>query len=173
MRRRASDKIGSLLFLAALFWWGKKMTQPSGPAATRTPAKTADVEAALIAAGAPLGAVKILTAMSAHETAGWAGLWNWNVGNITTAGPNYVIQPGVALHFAAYPTLAAGAKAFVDLLRAPMYSGAIALAEVGDLAGFVAALKKGGYAGNADYVAYEAGIARWMATLTGISLNGV
>jgi hypothetical protein len=140
------------------------MTTP-GPAATRTDSNQSDVEAALLAAGAPLGAVKILAAQSAHETAGWkGGMWNWNVGNLTTAGP-YVIQPGVTLHFAAYPNLAAGAKAYVDLLKSAMYSGAISLAEVGDLSGFVAALKRGGYAGNADYTAYEAGIARWLSQL--------
>jgi hypothetical protein len=165
MRRRASDGFG-LLLLAALFLWGRKMTQPSGPAATRTDSTAPDVEAALLAAGAPMAAVKILAAHSAHETNGWkGGLWNWNLGNITTQGPTYVLQPGNGLHFAKYASLTDGAKAFVTLLRSPLYATAMPLATIGDLAGYVAALKKGGYAGNTDYLAYEAGLARWMSQL--------
>jgi hypothetical protein len=159
----------SALDLFALFLLAKKImttTGPTGRPATRTDSTATDVEAALLAAGAPLGALKILTAQSAHETNGWKGMWNWNVGNVTTASSNFVLQPGLSLHFATYPSLAAGAKAFVDLLKSDLYAGAIALAEVGDLAGFVSVLKRGGYAGNkADYTAYEAAMARWMSQL--------
>jgi hypothetical protein len=169
MRRRHDS--GALAIVLALFLFAKKgrpMTTTTGPAATRTDSNQSSVEAALLEAGCPLGALKILTAMSAHETHGWqGGMWNWNVGNVTTASSNYVLQPGLSLHFATYPSLAAGAKAFVDLLKSDLYAGSIQLAEVGDLAGFVAVLKQGGYAGTkADYTKYEAAIARWMAQLT-------
>jgi hypothetical protein len=141
--------------------------QASSPClpATRTDSTAAEVEAALLAAGCPLAAVKIVAAHSAHETAGWkGGLWNWNLGNITQPDPHQtcVTQPGNALHFAAYANLRAGAGALVSWLKS---HNALSLAAVGDLAGYVEALKKGCYAGKADYVAYEAGIARWMQTL--------
>jgi hypothetical protein len=163
VRRDGSE----LALLAFLLWAGKHMTQPSSPClpATRTDATAADVEAALLAAGCPLAAVKIVAAHSAHETAGWkGGLWNWNLGNITQPDPHQtcVTQPGNPLHFAAYANLRAGAGALIAWLKS---HGALPLAAVGDLAGYVEALKKGGYAGNSDYVAYEAGIARWMTQL--------
>jgi hypothetical protein len=171
-RRSRESPFFSLLTLAALFLVGKKfMTAQASSAspclpATRTDSTAADVEAALLAAGCPFAAVKIVAAQSAHETAGWkGGLWNWNVGNLTQPDPHQtcVTQPGNALHFAAYANLTAGARAYVDLLKR---IGALPLAVAGDLAGYVAELKQHNYAGNADYLAYEAGIARWLAQLT-------
>lgn len=141
---------------------GRKMSR--GPAATRTDSNASDVIAALKNAGCPDAAAQMVAAQSALETAGWVGgLWNWNVGNITQ--PNAalaVYQPGVDLPFAKYDSLAAGAKAMVDLLTA---KGVIQHAAAGDLAGYVDALKAMHYAGDADYGAYKTGMAKWMLRL--------
>ena len=137
----------------------------SGPAATRTPTTSADVMAALRDAGAPEAAVKMVAAQSAFETAGWTGLWNWNLGNIIqpdTSKP-YVMQPGNVLPFRSYPSLAAGAKAYVDLLTR---KGIIQYASSGDLTGYVQALRAAGYAGpDANYDAYQNGMQAWLTRL--------
>ena len=137
----------------------------TGPAAKRTPTTAADVMAALRNAGCPDAAVKMVAAQSAFETAGWAGLWEWNLGNIVQPDVTkpYVMQPGNDLPFQAYPNLAQGAAAYVDLLTR---RGVIQYASSGDLAGYVGALKKAGYAGpGANYDAYQQGMALWMTRL--------
>lgn len=138
----------------------------TGPPATRTDALQADVLAALRNAGVPEAALKMVAAQSALETNGWVGgLWNWNLGNLTQPDVSrpYVMQPGNALPFATFGSLAEGAKAFVDHLTR---TGVIQYASSGDLPGYVAALKKSAYAGSsADYDAYQAGMTNWIAKL--------
>jgi hypothetical protein len=141
-------------------------------AGTQTSISRATAVGALQAAGAPPGGLSIIAAMSAYETAGWqGGLWNWNFGNITTSSPNYVLLPGNSLHFAAYPSMAAGAKAFIDYLRS---HGLLNVSS--NLAAFVDRLEKIPYAGTPctspgvppkcqDYSAYQAGIALWQSRL--------
>ena len=137
-----------------------------GPPATRTLSHAQDVYAALRAAGLPDAAVRMVAAQSAFETAGWSGLWNWNLGNITQPNAGQAVyQPGNALPFAQYPDVNAGARALVQML-ARGYPDAIPAAVAGDLPRYVAALKLGGYAGkDANYDAYEAGMARYMGSL--------
>jgi hypothetical protein len=161
VRRQTAWLLVLALLVLARRSSGPRAAGPQVPAKL-TPATAADVRAALLAAGLPAAAVPIVLAHSALETAAWRGLWGWNVGNIVATG-NVAWQalPGVALPFRVYPSLAAGAADFVALLAA---RGAVAPAAAGDLAGYVAALKAGGYAGpGADYVAYQAGIARYVA----------
>jgi hypothetical protein len=138
----------------------------TGPPATRTDALAGDVLSALRNAGVPESALKMVAAQSALETSGWVGgLWNWNLGNLTQPDVSkpYVMQPGNALPFATFASLAEGAKAFVDHLTR---TGVIQFASSGDLPGYVAALKKTAYAGtSANYDAYQAGMATWMSKL--------
>lgn len=136
-----------------------------GPAASRTLGHAQDVYAALKAAGLPDAAVRMVAAQSAFETAGWSGLWDWNLGNITQPiASQAVYQPGNDLPFAKYVDIAAGARALVELLTRS-YPDAIPAAVANDLHRYVLALKAGGYAGNANYDAYEAGMARYMGSL--------
>lgn len=90
-------------------------------------------------------------ALSANETASWAQLYNWNVGNVT--GTGYVGQIGyyrnphvtTSLNFAAFANLGAGCLAELKILRS---YGALAQADAGNYAGFSSALQSGGYAGK-------------------------
>jgi hypothetical protein len=132
------------------------------PEGTRTPISSGQALGALRAAGAGKGLI-VVAAQSALETAGWSAMWNWNFGNITTTGSDYVTLPGNALHFQAYASEAEGASAFIAYLRA---KGLLGL--TGDLAAYVERLKEINYAGDTDYGAYEAGIARWITQLGGV-----
>src|ERR1700743_2221645 len=135
---------------------------------TQTNASAADVLRALLDAGCPsLQCARIVAAQSALETAGWqGGLWNWNLGNITTAGSSYVTLPGNSLHFAAYSSLLAGAEALVHSLNS---HGALTYAVNGDVQGFVSRLQAIGHAGNANYTQYQAGIQAWLTKLASVT----
>lgn len=116
-------------------------------------------------AGVSESAARMLAAQSALETAGWAAMWNNNLGNITTSGADYVLLPGNRLHFKEYASLHAGAVDFVDYLTK---RGLLPFAESGDLQGYVDRLQAIGYAGNADYGAYAAGMRGWMHKLASV-----
>jgi len=115
----------------------------SGPAARRTLSHAQDVYAALKAAGLPDAAVRMVAAQSAFETAGWAGLWEWNLGNITQPiASQAVYQPGNSLPFAKYASIDDGARALVELLTRN-YADTIPAAVANDLHRYVLALKAG------------------------------
>jgi hypothetical protein len=134
--------------------------------ATQTDSTPPEVIRAIQAAGVSRSAAVMLAAQSALETAGWkGGLWNYNLGNITTNGPDYVLLPGLSLHFLAYPDLQSGANGFVHYIRS---HGLLPFAESGDLQGYVDRLQAIGYAGNSDYTAYYNGMASWMGRLGGV-----
>jgi hypothetical protein len=135
--------------------------------ATRTDATAADVLRALLDAGMPsIDSARMVAAQSALETAGWkGGMWNYNLGNITTTGENYITEPGNALHFKTYPSLWAGAIDLVNYLNA---HGVLGYAVQGDLAGYVQRLQAIGYAGSADYTSYRAGMQAWLAQLAAV-----
>lgn len=128
-----------------------------GATGTRTPATSAQVTAALTAAGCPDASLALVRAQSAFETAAWQAMWNWNLGNITTFGKDYVILPGNPLHFARYASLQDGANAYVGYLRGHGLLG------ISDLASYVDRLQAINYAGTSqDYGAYERGMARYL-----------
>jgi len=131
----------------------------------RTPASAADVLRAIMDAGVSQSAAYMLAAQSALETAGWSGMWNWNLGNITTTG-DYVLLPGNGLHFKAYGSLSEGAADFVSYLAS---HGVTPYAESGDLDGYVGRLQAIHYAGDADYTAYENGMRSWMQKLGAVA----
>lgn len=135
--------------------------------ATRTDASASDVLRALLDAGMPtVDSARMVAAQSALETAGWVGgLWNYNLGNITTNGPDSVTLPGNGLRFAAYPSLLAGAQALVRYLNA---HGVLGYAVDGNLSGYVQRLRAIGYAGNANYSTYESGMQTWLARLQSV-----
>jgi len=133
---------------------------------TQTNASPEDVFAALIDAGAPPGGVLMIAAQSALETHGWqGGMWGWNLGNITTTAddPNAITLPGNSLLFKSYASLQDGANDFVHYLD----SHNLLSLSTGSLDAYVAQLQAIGYAGNADYSQYQAGMQRWMNQLQG------
>ena len=81
-------------------------------------------------------------ALSSNETAAWrdprsasnkAGLYNWNLGNVTTngSGVDWYLNPAVTngLKFASYPDAGAGALAMMKVLD---HLGGLAAADAGD-----------------------------------------
>lgn len=81
-------------------------------------------------------------ALSANETASWrmpsgtsGGLYNWNIGNVTTTGSasvSYYLNPAVTanLKFVSYPDLGSGALGMMQTLSA---DGGLAAADAGDM----------------------------------------
>jgi hypothetical protein len=136
-------------------------------AATRTDASAADVLRALLDAGMPtLDSARMVAAQSALETAGWTGgMWNYNLGNITTTGSSYVTEPGNSLHFKSYPSLWAAAIDLVNYLNA---HGVLTYAVQGNLAGYVQRLQAIGYAGNTNYASYQSGMQTWITKLANV-----
>lgn len=100
-------------------------------------------------------------AQAAVETAHFqGGLWNNNIGNITSGNPNaedWMYLPGNGLRFRSYPDLDAGAASLISWLN---HHGAISYADVGDISSYVAALQKGCYVGcdPAVYPGYQRNI---------------
>jgi hypothetical protein len=136
--------------------------------AVATNATAPQVLRALLDAGCPSAALTMVAAHSAYETAGWqGGLWNWNLGNITQgdSSGDYMILPGNSLHFVPYANLDAGATAFYKYLSV---HGLIPFATENNLTGYVNQLQAIGYAGNADYTAYQSGMQTWMQKLAGV-----
>ena len=108
------------------------------------------------------------------ETAGGASMWGWNAGNLTCGaappgtpcGSNPLVTSG--LSFSAFPTLDAGAAAYVWFLQK---HGASAALLTGDLATFSVALQRIGYAGSDMQASgYEAGLGAWIPKLQAIVL---
>ena len=132
----------------------------------RTPETAADVLRAIMDAGVSLQAARMLAAQSAFETADFAYIWNYNLGNITTNDADYVILPGNDLHFKPYASLADGATGFVEYLTA---RGLLPFAETGDLQGYVDRLQAIHYAGDGDYTAYYNGMAGKLQSLYGVT----
>jgi len=135
--------------------------------ATRTDASAADILRALLDAGMPsVDSARMVAAQSALETAGWnGGMWNYNLGNITTTSSSYVTEPGNSLHFKTYPSLWAGAIDLVNYLNA---HGVLGYAIQGNLPGYVQRLQAIGYAGNSNYASYQAGMQAWLAKLASV-----
>lgn len=109
-------------------------------------AATAALKAALRAAlgREPTAAeLKMVVAQSDLETRGWAAMWNWNFGNITGSPGFFIPGTGTSHKFKSYDNAAAGAQAFVDLLK--RRTGAWALLGSGDVQAFSQALKDVGY----------------------------
>jgi hypothetical protein len=139
----------------------------------QTSATSSDIIEALVDAGVPtVNSARILAAQSAVETAGWQAMWNWNVGNITAGSPStqsWVQQattgPAAPLQFLAFDSLQDGANYFVAFLQK---RGVLQCANVGNLDGYVDALRRCNYAGpGADYARYRDGMAAWLKKLGG------
>src|SRR5260370_5101191 len=134
--------------------------------ATPTNSSASEILGAIQSAGVSRNAAVMIAAQSALETAGWkGGLWNYNLGKITTDGEDYVLLPGNSLDCKTYSDLQSGAADFVHYIRS---HGLLPFAEAGDLQGYVNRLQQIGYAGNADYTAYYNGMATWMGKLGGV-----
>jgi hypothetical protein len=136
--------------------------------AVQTNSTAAEILGALQEAGVSRNAAIMLAAQSALETNGWnGGMWNFNLGDITTNGPYYVLQPGLSLPFKAYGSLQEGATDFVQYIRS---HGLMPFAESGDLQGYVDRLQAFGYAGpSANYTNYYNGMARWLKQLGAVA----
>lgn len=102
---------------------------------SRTQPSQEDLAAQLIAELTSLGATAttgaLLLALSNQETGTSANMWNWNVGNITTADDSldwWSPTTGAAkgLHFRAYETLDDGVRDFVRFIagRPAMFNAA-------------------------------------------------
>jgi hypothetical protein len=91
-------------------------------------------------------------AQSALETAAWKQCFNNNAGNVTTANPNtdhWMYEPGNGLKFRSFSTIGDGCLVMMKWLAA---HGTLAYADSGDMAGYLASLKAGCYAGcGVDY----------------------
>jgi hypothetical protein len=104
----------------------------------------------------PKGAVGMLTAQWAHETANGASMYNYNFAGIKGAGPQGfsvaqktregfgATERRITDHFRAYSSADEGAVDYVKLLSA-RYPDAIAAAKDGNAPAFVHALKAHGY----------------------------
>lgn len=98
----------------------------------------------------------VLTAHWAHETNQGTAMYNYNFGGIKGIGPSgaYAIhrtregkglrEQRIQTRFRAYARATEGAVDYVALLQR-RYSGALQAAARGDVAGFVSALRQGGY----------------------------
>ena len=116
--------------------------------ATKTPTTYPDVAAALIAGGAPtVYAVRVLAAQSALETARWSALYNWNLGNITTASSEDWYDVGTGLHFKSYTSLQDGATSFIAYISK---INALGLAAAGDVGSYVNRLRAANYYGDSS-----------------------
>jgi hypothetical protein len=116
----------------------------------------------------PGGLLLCLVAQSALETGRWAKMFCWNLGNIRGVGPTgewtsfsaseiidgkeVHFDPGPNNRFAASPDLLTGAKFYVSFLCVAShpptpnrYQAAVDAASRGDVHGFVAGLRAGGY----------------------------
>lgn len=118
----------------------------------------------------PVNLLTMLTAMSAFETDEWRAMWCWNLGNIRGTAPGtgewtsikgaseiengreVFYDVGPDNKFAAYPNILASAEHVVRFLGtatkppAPnRYQAAWDAAVAGDVDGFVAGMKAGGY----------------------------
>jgi hypothetical protein len=139
-------------------------------ASVLTPATAGQVIGALMAAGLTRTAANVAAAQSADETAAWAAMHNWNMGNITVPSPStadWMLQGSNPLHFASYASLLDGAKAMVNWLQTrnvPL---------TGDIPSYVAALQAHCYLGcvgsgtvtQTDYTNYQAAINRYLPTM--------
>lgn len=131
--------------------------------------------------------LNLVAAQSALETSWWGsrdgkGFYNFNFGNVTPLGTQpYWSTPSIkGMRYRSFSNAPAGAAAFVGWLAS---HGALMAASAGDVAGYMAALKKGCYLGcigrtdpstgkpitEADYDAYQAGIESIMATLAKVT----
>jgi flagellar protein FlgJ len=132
-------------------------------AATRTHLSGQEAASAIEAAwrerfgeAPPKGALEVLVADWAHETGGGRAMMNYNFGGLKGKAPSglsaaYLTTEGsgaaaskVVDHFRAYRSAAEGAADYVGLL-AQRFPKALDAARGGNAAGFVAALKQGGY----------------------------
>jgi hypothetical protein len=105
-------------------------------------------------------ALAVLVSHSDYETGAWANMWNWNVGNLTGTGSNYVTLTAIdgnPINLQAYSSFTAGATAYLQLLQ-NHYPASLTAAAQGDLAGFAAALQAGGYFGSQSTASYLAGL---------------
>ena len=141
---------------------------------------------ALLLAGCPGSAVRMVAAQSAVETAGWAAMRNWNLGNVTpsaaqvAAGIAWMTQNVPNMKYIAYANPVAGAQGMMGWIRG---HGLLPYAEQGDLAGYVQQLQNGCYLGcvgntdpsngkaitTQDYANYSSGISAWMSKLAGVT----
>lgn len=122
--------------------------------ALKTPASAADVAGAMsrayvkLTGNAPPAESSYLMplAQSALETANWKSLYNFDLGNVTTANPNdsWFFQYQGSLKFKAYASLDDGALAMMSWLQK---HGAIAAADANDLNAYGDALQRGCYVG--------------------------
>jgi hypothetical protein len=127
--------------------------------------------------GSPGSAIQVLVAQSAFETGRWAAVWNWNLGNVKYSGGTdwftMTASEGsgasttmVASKWRSYPTLEAGAAAWLSFLAAN-YATALTYAEQGDVADFVAALKSSGYF-TGDQSQYATGVQQYYSQFSSI-----
>jgi Transglutaminase-like superfamily len=129
-----------------------------------------------VVAAVPGQAIQMLVAQSAFETGAWKYVWNYNLGNVRYTGgtPYFMMKdPGddvVPTRWRAYSDLASGAKAWLSFL-ANNYSAALAYAQQGDVANFVASLKAKGYF-TAPQSQYQAGVQSYYNQYSGLSPNG-
>lgn len=90
-------------------------------------------------------------AVSSLETAHWTAMYNYNAGNITTAGnENWYTNPGVTvnLKFIAYDNAGAGCEGEISWLNS---HGVLKYADTGDYPGFMSAMTASGYGGSGNY----------------------
>lgn len=152
---------------------------------TKTPLTYGQALGALLAAGCPQSALPMVAAQSAVETAAWRSMVQWNMGNVTpsaaqlAAGIDWMTQGVPGMKYIAYPDAVAGAKGMLGWLSS---HGLLAYATANDLTGYMNALRAGCYLGciglvdgtghtvsQTDYDNYRAGIATWMAKLSGVA----
>ena len=159
---------------------------------TATPLAPSQAMAVLDAAlppGHTRAGLNLVAAQSALETAWWGsktgqGFYNYNFGNVTPSGSQpWWSTPTIAgMRYRAFSGAADGAAAMVAWLS---QHNALTAASAGDLTGYMAALRAGGYLGvigrtdatghtvsQADYDAYQRGIASIMASLANVNLPG-
>jgi hypothetical protein len=137
-------------------------------AAHHTPSDPATVAGAFVWAYKKLfgmppisrGSWLIPLAQSAVETAHWTEMLNFNTGYVT-GGATWFYSPKVTvpLQFTSYPSLGAGAMGQLHWLA---NHKAMSQADANNLPGFIAAIQAAGYAGNANYSAYQADMQAYM-----------
>jgi len=159
------------------------MSQVATVLTTLTPAQALGAVQAALPVGTSRTAVNLIAAQSAVETAGWASMHNWNMGNVTPtpaqAASGDWMDQGLPMKYIAYPDPISGAKGMIGWLTS---HGLIASAEAGDLDSYINGLQSGCYLGcvgntdptghtvsQADYDNYRAGIASWIAKLQGVT----
>jgi hypothetical protein len=140
-------------------------------------AKTPATLTQLLAAASallPRSAALLAAADWCWETAGGASLFGENPGNLTcgvappgtACGSNPLVTSG--LSFSAFPSLDAGAYAYVWFLQK---HGAYAALLTGDLDTFSSALQRIGYAGSDMQASgYSAGMGAWLPKLQAVVL---